>query len=56
MFGSREEVWRGQAQQTRYGLTKSGLCLSKKGIIVSRAKQKIAKKRSNLGNHLYAKA
>jgi hypothetical protein len=55
MFGTREEVWRNQAQQTRYGLTKSGLCLSKKGTIVSKAKQKIAKKRSNLGKHLYSK-
>ena len=50
MFGTREEVWRNQAQQTRYGLTKSKLYLSKKGTIVSKAKQKMAKKKSNLGN------
>jgi len=54
-YGTRQEVWAGQATQTRYGLTRKGLMLSKKGKIVSKSMSALAKRKSNLKNHLYMK-
>ena len=53
--GSRQEVWAGNAIQTRHGLTKKDLMLSKKGKIVSKSMSAWAKRKSNLGDHLYRK-
>ena len=54
-YGTRQEVWAGEAIQTRHGLTRKGLVLSKKGKIVSKAMSAWAKRKSNLGDHLYRK-
>ena len=51
-YGTRLEVWRGKAQQTRYGLTREGLALNPVGKVVSKRKQKRAKTASNLGDHI----
>jgi hypothetical protein len=50
--GTRREVWNKTAQSTRHGLKRSDLRINKKGKIVSLAKQRIAKKKSNLGSLL----
>ena len=50
-IGSRIDVWEGRAAQTTGGLTKNQLALSR-GKLVSKKKQKIAKKNRNLGRKL----
>ena len=52
-YGTRLEVWKGVAAQTRYGLTRKKLSLSKKGKVVSKVKASLAKKKSNLGKYLH---
>jgi len=42
-YGTREEVWDGQATKTRGGLTKNDLVLSKTMKIVSKKKSQMAK-------------
>ena len=46
-YGSRAEVMHGAAEMTTGGLKASNLGYSKSGEIVSLAKQKLAKKKSN---------
>jgi hypothetical protein len=43
-YGSRSEVWEGVALQTRGGLQKAALMLSRTGRIVSRKKSEMATK------------
>jgi hypothetical protein len=52
-FGSRAEVFHGNAKKTRYGLTKEGLIKNKHGEIVSRKKSIAAKKEMRLEKHGY---
>ena len=47
-FGSRAEVFHGNAKKTKYGLTKAGLLKNKHGEIVSRKKSMTAKKEKRL--------
>jgi hypothetical protein len=47
-FGSRAEVFHGNAKKTKYGLTKAGLIKNKHGEIVSRKKHLTAKKEKRL--------
>ena len=47
-FGSRAEVFHGNAKKTKYGLTKAGLLKNKHGEIVSRKKHLQAKKDKRL--------
>ena len=47
-FGSRAEVWHGNAKKTKYGLTKQGLLKNKHGEIVSKKKHFTAKKEKRL--------
>ncbi len=54
LFGSREQVWNGTAYKTKYGLTKSGLFMNKRGRIVSADKYKTAKKEMRLKKHGYS--
>ena len=43
-FGDRISVWEGLASQTRGGLTKDDLVMSKNGKLVSKKKSEIAKR------------
>jgi hypothetical protein len=43
-YGTREEVWLGQAYLTKGGLAKKDLMINKKDKIVSRVKHEIGKK------------
>ena len=45
--GSRAQVYHGTAMYTSGGLTKKDLTMSKRGEIVSKRKQTLAKKKSN---------
>ena len=47
-FGSRAEVWHGNAKKTTGGLTKSDLLKNKNGEIVSKKKHHTAKKEKRL--------
>jgi hypothetical protein len=47
-FGSRAEVWHGNAKKTTGGLTKSDLLKNKHGEIVSKKKHHTAKKEKRL--------
>ena len=47
-FGSRAEVWHGNAKKTTGGLTKKGLMKNKHGEIVSKKKHFTAKKEKRL--------
>jgi hypothetical protein len=47
-FGSRAEVWHGNAKKTKYGLTKKDLLKNKHGEIVSKKKHFTAKKERRL--------
>ena len=47
-FGSRAEVWHGNAKKTTGGLTKSDLLKNKHGEIVSKKKHLTAKKEKRL--------
>ena len=49
-FGTRLDVWRGNASQTTGGLTKAKLTKNRNGKIVSKKKSLAAKKESHLGN------
>ena len=49
-FGTRLDVWRGNATQTTGGLTKIKLTKNRNGKIVSKKKSIAAKKMSHLGN------
>ena len=42
-YGDRSSVWSGEAKQTRGGLTKEDLMMSKSGKIVSRKKSESAR-------------
>ena len=42
-YGDRNSVWNGQAKQTRGGLTKDDLIMSKSGKIVSKKKSESAR-------------
>ena len=42
-YGDRTSVWNGQAKQTRGGLTKDDLIMSKSGKIVSKKKSESAR-------------
>lgn len=46
--GSKLQVYRGTAERTSGGLTKSDLMRNKRGKIVSKRKHELAKKHSNL--------
>jgi hypothetical protein len=52
-FGSRAEVFHGNAQKTTGGLTKKDLIKNKHGEIVSRKKHLTAKKEKRLEKHGY---
>ena len=52
-FGSRAEVFHGNAKKTKYGLTKAGLIKNKHGEIVSRKKSIAAKKEKRLEKYGY---
>ncbi len=52
-FGSRAEVWHGNAKKTTGGLTKKDLMKNKHGEIVSKKKHKTAKKEKRLEKHGY---
>lgn len=54
LFGSREQVWNGNAYKTKYGLTKEGLFMNKWGRIVSTDKHETAKKEMRLKKHGYS--
>ena len=54
-IGSRLQVYRGTRAQTSGGLKKSDLAKSKNGKIVSKRKQGIAKRKSNLKGYLQKK-
>lgn len=54
LFGSREQVWNGNAYKTKYGLTKEGLVMNKNGRIVSEDKHKSAKKEMRLKQYGYS--
>ena len=47
-FGSRAEVWHGNAKKTTGGLTKSDLIKNKHGEIVSKKKHHTAKREKRL--------
>ena len=47
-FGSRAEVWHGNAQKTTGGLTKKDLLKNKHGELVSKKKHLTAKKEKRL--------
>ena len=47
-FGSRAEVWHGNAKKTTGGLTKSDLLKNKHGELVSKKKHHTAKKETRL--------
>lgn len=53
-FGSRIQVYRGNAKKTSGGLTKSDLMMNKHGRVVSKAKHFTAKKEMRLLKHGYA--
>lgn len=53
LFGSREQVWNGTAYKTKYGLTKEGLIMNKRGRIVSADKFRTAKKEMRLEKYGY---
>lgn len=53
LFGSREQVWNGTAYKTKYGLTKSGLVMNKRGRIVSADKHESATKEMRLKKYGY---
>jgi|TARA_B110000459_G_C16239441_1_gene328520 hypothetical protein len=52
-FGSRAEVWHGNAKKTSGGLTKKDLIQNKWGEIVSRKKHITAKKEKRLEKYGY---
>lgn len=52
-FGSRAEVWHGNAKKTTGGLTKKDLVQNKWGEIVSRKKHMTAKKEKRLEKYGY---
>ena len=52
-FGSRAEVFHGNAKKTTGGLTKKDLMKNKNGAIVSRKKHLTAKKEKRLEKHGY---
>lgn len=52
-FGSRAEVWHGNAKKTTGGLTKKNLLQNKWGEIVSRKKHMSAKKEKRLEKYGY---
>jgi len=52
-FGSRAEVFHGNAKKTSGGLTKKDLIKNKHGEIVSRKKHLTAKKEKRLEKHGY---
>jgi hypothetical protein len=52
-FGSRAEVWHGNAKKTSGGLTKKDLIQNKWGEIVSRKKHMTAKKEKRLEKYGY---
>lgn len=52
-FGSRAEVWHGNAKKTTGGLTKKDLVQNKWGEIVSRKKHITAKKEKRLEKYGY---
>ena len=52
-FGSRAEVWHGNAKKTTGGLTKKDLLQNKWGEIVSRKKHMTAKKEKRLEKYGY---
>jgi hypothetical protein len=52
-FGSRAEVFHGNAKKTTGGLTKKDLMKNKHGEIVSRKKHLTAKKEKRLEKHGY---
>jgi len=52
-FGSRAEVWHGNAKKTTGGLTKKDLIQNKWGEIVSRKKHMTAKKEKRLEKYGY---
>jgi len=54
--GSRAQVYHGTALRTSGGLAKKDLTLSKSGEVVSLAKQRLAKKKSNPLRKFIAKA
>ena len=49
-YGTRLDVWRGNATQTTGGLTKARLTKNRNGKIVSKKKSVAAKRDSHLGN------
>ena len=51
-FGTRREVWNAKARMTTGKLRKKDLAKNKNGKLVSKKKQKTAKRDSNLGSHL----
>jgi len=51
-FGTRLQVFRGKARKTTGGLVKTGLTKNKRGKIVSKKMQAVAKKKSNLGQYV----
>ena len=52
-FGSRAEVWHGNAKKTTGGLTKNNLMKNKHGEIVSKKKHFTAKKEKRLEKYGY---
>ena len=44
VVGTREQVWNGEAQRTRGGLTKEGLIKNKRGKLVSKKRSELAAK------------
>ena len=54
-YGTRLEVWRGNAQMTTGGLTKNKLTKNVNGKIVSKTKSTQMKRKSNLGDNLIKK-
>lgn len=49
-YGTREEVWDGEAEMTKGGLTKTDLTFNSRGKLVSVTKSAVAKKLSNLSH------
>lgn len=52
-FGSRAEVWHGNAKKTTGGLSKNDLIKNKHGEIVSKKKHFTAKREKRLEKHGY---
>lgn len=53
LFGSREQVWNGNAYKTKYGMTIDDMIMNKNGRLVSVVKHKTAKKERRLEKYGY---